>query len=554
MVKDLVKRIAIASNPGSPDSVSAAEEDPEAWWAANADGELGYSSLLKSLAPTPANRQGLLAGYFEPSGTDGTRIPSAAHEALARLVKRGTVRVILTTNFDRLTEQALEAEGIAPQVISRPEAVKGMAPLAHARATVIKLHGDYADLETRNTPEELEQYPAEWNNLLDQVFDQYGLLISGWSADWDTALVAAFDRAQSRRYPLYWDRRSSKGTTSGRLLSLRAGHVVEAADADELFTNLETSIEALERLAEPPLTTAMAIARLKRYLPDPVHRIDLYDLLMDATDRVVREIGDQPISDPNCTWELVDETYTAFLRSSIPLLRLLTTGVWHDHEGEHSGLWCEVLQRLLSAGNAPIPNGSFNQHLRDARFYPALLALQAMGVVSVARNRDADLIRLLLEVEMRDPYRNDLSVPAVHALHVNARLDGEVVNALPRFGGTRWNFPGSHMLKEDLREVLQEFFPDYQGYASAVHGYEYRVGLVQEATKAEGAYRAMSGEYVGEREWKADGSLTAEQEFRKSAAKGARDWPWTGLLGDLKNLEETLLRHREVVSKYKRWG
>lgn len=60
------------------------------------------------------------------------------------------MRVVLTTNFDRLVERALEEAGVSPQVISRPEAVVGMTPLPHARATVVKLHGDYADLQSRN--------------------------------------------------------------------------------------------------------------------------------------------------------------------------------------------------------------------------------------------------------------------------------------------------------------------------------------------------------------------------------------------------------------------
>lgn len=39
---------------------------------------------------------------------------------IAELVKRGSVKVIVTTNFDRLMEQALGAVGIASQVIARP--------------------------------------------------------------------------------------------------------------------------------------------------------------------------------------------------------------------------------------------------------------------------------------------------------------------------------------------------------------------------------------------------------------------------------------------------
>ena len=136
----------------------------------------------------PAARRGLPAGFFEPSEEEldaGLKVPGPAHHAVAALVKRGFVRVIITTNFDRLTEQALEEAGVPPQVVSLPEAVDGMAPLSHAKATVVKLNGDYADLQARNTAEELSDYPPAWKALLHRVFDEYGLVISGWSADLD---------------------------------------------------------------------------------------------------------------------------------------------------------------------------------------------------------------------------------------------------------------------------------------------------------------------------------------------------------------------------------
>ncbi|MET7831341.1 SIR2 family protein [Micromonospora sediminicola] len=168
---------------------------------------MGYSGLLASLASTPAARRAILAGFFEPTEDErqqGLKVPGAAHRAIAALVARGAVRVILTTNFDRLIEQALEAEGVFPQVIATPTAIDGMEPLAHARCTVIKLHGDYARIDQLNTVEELSHYSSPLKALLDRVLDEYGLIINGWSGDWDHALVAAIEGTRSRRYPLYW--------------------------------------------------------------------------------------------------------------------------------------------------------------------------------------------------------------------------------------------------------------------------------------------------------------------------------------------------------------
>ena len=211
VVKELVRRAAAAQDPDDLDAGPRAvetDESIELWWGQHGDGgPLGYSNLLASLAPAPAARQALLAGFFEPTEDDadaGLKVPTPAHRAIAGLAKRGYVRVILTTNFDRLMERALEEAGVLPQVLSRPEAAGTITPLPHAGVTVVKLHGDYADLLMRNTVDELGEYPGEWNALLARIFDEYGLVISGWSAESDTALVAVMEKIASRRYPLYW--------------------------------------------------------------------------------------------------------------------------------------------------------------------------------------------------------------------------------------------------------------------------------------------------------------------------------------------------------------
>lgn len=557
VVKELVRRVAAVANPEDPATAAeAATENPEVWWQANGGGEpLGYSSLLADLAPTAATRQGILASFFEPSDADreeGNRTPSAAHKALAKLVKRGTVRVILTTNFDRLMEQALETEGVSPQVISRPEAVHGMAPLAHAKATVVKLHGDYSDLGLRNTSEELGAYPAEWNQILDQILDQYGLVISGWSADWDTALVTAMERCTSRRYPLYWDVRSSKGATAQRLLHLRGGYGVRVNSADELFTGLVASIEALDHLAEPPLSTAMAVARLKRYLPDPERRIDLHDLLMDATDRVVEAIESQPLSVPNLDPAGLEKVYADHLRTTTPLLHLLVTGVWHDQDRRHVGLWTDVLQRLVSART--VFAGSFIGLLDGARHYPALLALRTMGLVAVRRKRDDVLIHLLTEVTWRNPLGGRDPILAAEALHQHRILDHDALNTLPRWEGTKWYFPASHMLRADLREVMLEAVPQEAEYKTLCNNYEYRVGLVQHSDGQAGSYRSASGEFVGEGQWTHEEGPFAEEDFRREAARARDDWPWWSVVGNQEAIDAGLLAYREVLEHYQRWG
>ncbi|SDY62762.1 SIR2-like domain-containing protein [Geodermatophilus africanus] len=556
VVSDLVRRAAAAAAPDDPDAAARAAADPEAWWAEHGDGQpLGYSNLLAALAPTQAARRDLLAGFFEPSEDDaeqGLKVPGRAHRAIAEMVKRGLVRVILTTNFDRLVERALEDAGVPPQVVSRPEAVAGMTPLPHARTTVVKLHGDYADLQSRNTVEELSEYPREWQTLLARVADEYGLVVSGWSADWDVALVRALEEAPSRRYPLYWDSRSSKGEAARRLVAQHGGKVVAAESADDLFGRLTASVHALDRLTDPPLTTAMAVTRLKRYLPDPVRRIDLYDLVMDHVGRVAERAAAQDLSIPGLGHPRMQEMVEDRRTDTEPLIRLLITGVAHDRRGEHADLWVAALQRLIQARTTPTT--AVMNHLDAARHYPALLALRAMGVIAVHTGNDALLLRLFTEPQYRDRLGSNTSVPAVHALHEWKVVQSEIINGFPRWEGRRWLYPMSHLIREDLREPLRVWFPDDDDYQRIFDAYEYRSALAIQVTRnAPGAAKVPDGEYVYEGRW-TDTGLMAERDFLAALDRADDDWPWWPLLGDRDGYQLVLDNLRQVLLQLQRYG
>ncbi|HEY9507330.1 MAG TPA: hypothetical protein VIQ27_15265 [Gemmatimonadales bacterium] len=187
VVLDLINRVAVLDSAAAP-------ADPVAWYREKYGGEPDYSVLLEALAGTPAERRQMLRKYFEPTDEDrttGVKVPTAAHRAIAELARRGYIRVVLTTNFDRLQEQAMEAAGLTPVVISVADAIDGTMPLIHAPLTVIKLHGDYLDSRLKNTEAELGAYDPKLDLLLDRILDEFGLVVCGWSASWDAALRRA---------------------------------------------------------------------------------------------------------------------------------------------------------------------------------------------------------------------------------------------------------------------------------------------------------------------------------------------------------------------------
>jgi hypothetical protein len=261
--------------------------DPVAWYERTTGRGADYSDILQGLAPSADDRQKLLHRYFEP-GPDsqpGEKVPTTAHRAIADLVRRGAIRVIITTNFDRLLELAMKDAGVTPIVISNADAAEGALPLVHQHACVIKLHGDYQDPRIKNSSAELAAYDPRLSKLLDQVLDEFGLVICGWSGQWDEALRKGFQRCKNRRFSTFWATRGKLAKEAEDLLHLRAGVPVPITDADEFFTKVHDAYIALEDLNAPhPLSAAVAAATAKRYLASPEHRIRLAELIEREAD------------------------------------------------------------------------------------------------------------------------------------------------------------------------------------------------------------------------------------------------------------------------------
>ncbi|NGO62697.1 hypothetical protein G6N76_03350 [Rhizobium daejeonense] len=280
---DLVERIAALSAEDT-------KGDPARWYQDKFGKEPGYSELLDILAKTPAERRAILHEFFEPTEEereDGIKMPTAAHRAIAELVRDGFIKVIVTTNFDRLMEVALTDVGIVPTVISTADATKGAAPLVHQRCVVVKIHGDYLDDRIKNTEDELASYDPAMDAYLDRILDEFGLIVCGWSGEWDQALRKAFERCSSRRYATFWAARGKLGVRAEKLLTLRGGHLIEIDGADKFFVQLQEMVEGLkESKAAHPLSVSAQVSAVKKFVATPAYRVRFHDLLVDEASRV----------------------------------------------------------------------------------------------------------------------------------------------------------------------------------------------------------------------------------------------------------------------------
>ncbi|MZP29274.1 hypothetical protein GTO91_06080 [Heliobacterium undosum] len=263
---------------------------PERWYKKAYNKDPDYSELLDTIFKSPVDRALMLKKYFEPNKEElllGLKAPTQAHKSIAKLVTLGFIRVIVTTNFDRLLEKALEAVGVYPSVIASPDAVEGVLPMTHSQCTLSKLNGDYLDTRIKNTHSELAAYDPRINLLLDRIFDEYGLIVCGWSADWDTALRDAFARRKKSRFSVYWTYRGEIGPTAKSLINNTNVNSLEIRNADSFFQLLSEKIEALEEINKPhPASAKIATSILKKYLAETKYHIRLHDFVSQERESV----------------------------------------------------------------------------------------------------------------------------------------------------------------------------------------------------------------------------------------------------------------------------
>lgn len=448
---DLVRRFA---------ALEGVEDQPdwEAWYVEREGREPDYSELIRALAPTQAERRAILHSYIEPTEEEreeGRKIPSEAHNAIAALVRSGHIRVVITTNFDRLLENALREEGIEPTVVSSADMLAGAEPLTHSSCYVLKLHGDYKDARILNTTDELGAYPEEYDRLLDRILDEFGLIVAGWSGQWDEALRGAILRAPNRRYPSYWAVRGSVSDEAEQLLKARAATAIPVESGDDFFKGLKARVETLDKGRKVhPLSLDLLRRSVKRYLPRPEHRIDLSDLVEDQLRSLLTQLETPELSTQG-EWSVEEFNNRVRLYEEVsePLVRVLgLMGRFGD--GTETSNAHKCILSIRAEANKPMGGRTVWLNLRS---YPAVLLYTAYGTALTEAGR-LNHLRALFELPI--PYRSGSSERLVNALHLDYWEGGskDLWNELSKFKDNRYT-----PLSDHLAHKLESWSSDITG-------------------------------------------------------------------------------------------
>ncbi len=224
-------------------------------------------------------------------------VPSYGHRALAVLLRHSKLRLIWTTNFDRLIEDAMAAASMTTgrlTVASLDNAsVAGQALSEGRYPLLVKLHGDFQSRQLKNVGPELARQDEDLRRTLVSACGMAGLAVTGYSGR-DASVMAALEAgiAAKSAYPggLFWFRRSDSPLSPRvrSLLETARKHGVQAEEVeietfDELMGDLvrqvhdipEADVERLDVQA-PRVTNAPLLARGRGW---PVVRLNGLPLL-----------------------------------------------------------------------------------------------------------------------------------------------------------------------------------------------------------------------------------------------------------------------------------
>ncbi len=140
-------------------------------------------------------------GYAEIERITAAGRPSAGYLMLAQMLTQSPHNVVITTNFDHLTEDAVSKfTGRIPLVIGHENLAKYVTGQP-TRPTIIKIHRDLL-LEPKSATTALQTMDKQWAPALDRIFSNYHPVFLGYAGN--DKSVMDYLQANAGRFKTDW--------------------------------------------------------------------------------------------------------------------------------------------------------------------------------------------------------------------------------------------------------------------------------------------------------------------------------------------------------------
>jgi type III secretion system FlhB-like substrate exporter len=471
IVLDLIRKIALLRDTEDL-------PDPEKWYIKTFETRPVFGDILNGLRFTEEERRGVLVPYIE-GGNDADQEPpqpTEAHSAIADLVKRGYIRIILTTNLDRLMERALHEISVDFDVISSEGGFDGAPAVHRTSCLVAKLHGDYREPGVRLTAKELEQYPPPVRRFLRKILQEFGLIICGWSGESDVALRESILRTSNHRFSSFWLSLSGSGPSehAEKVISACRAQEVPIDSADGAFSDLLARVHALEESGRShPESVSMVVQQIRQYATEDRAFPKLEALLHQESETLFMLLEKE-----NTNWESVKLKIGTFHQRihryeelSERMAQVLATVAFYC-EDQAPLLLKRCISRL-----AAFPKAYSNDSYAALQRYPALLLVYAAGMASIVAGRYSNLHAVLVSPEWTDEKRRE-QVSGIEELNAHSVFEGNWKKVLPCDKNYyEWLRP-SFYISSILRQPLKRCLPDETEYGNVFDIFEFVQSLV----------------------------------------------------------------------------
>ena len=171
------------------------------------DSEEEYAHYFEETYPAEQDRR----KYIQTIVSGGT--PSYGHLVIAALMAADKIRLVWTTNFDRMIEDsAIQTLGSSGKLVVATLEARQLALQAMNEGNwpvLGKLHGDFQSRRLKNTTDELRAQDVELRHALIEGCKRYGLAVIGYSGR-DQSVMDSLEEAVDQReaFPngLFWFR------------------------------------------------------------------------------------------------------------------------------------------------------------------------------------------------------------------------------------------------------------------------------------------------------------------------------------------------------------
>lgn len=474
IAEDKIKQIANGLEGKKP-------SDPESWYKKHYGKKPTFSRLFDG-SVTAEDREASLKEYFIVDGEIPQ--PTDAHKVIARLVKQGLISIIITTNFDRLLERALEEEGIQPVVITEDSYLSKMSVVSD-QCRIIKVNGDYPDTPLKITPIDLNKYSKNLKDYLDRIFSEYGIIECGWSASDDSRIVKILLNDRVRRHAFFWCYTHKKKIPKNILKKLDL-NTIKISSANEFFKELEVRIDILQKYdRKESMTIATAIRKVSDAFRDPRPDLVLSDLINRETEKVCQEIASGYNSteiDSEIDFKvLLQDIFKEYERLTGPLAAMAAMIAYYD-SGENASLITDSIEQLLNIpieysfrelsflNSNDLTKSEFNEVLKKLRYYPAILVIYCSGVAAEKKGHLETRDKILRDPQIKIseevfggiiPYLDivDVFVAVPEIICENSEQKDKITSAERK--------PYEIYLKKKIYSIIQTIIPNQIAYDQA---------------------------------------------------------------------------------------